>query len=345
MKHFIKNQLSKFFHTFPIARRVVSKLNNVANYSSDTISSIQIRPEEKEIFTAKALYAGYSVEYLNARALTIEERACELKKIFYRNLGYYLDLDNPKTFNQKIQWLKLHYLDTDMPRCVDKAEFKEYIAEKIGKEYVVPNYCVVENENDIDFDALPDMFVMKSNVQSDARHILLIKDKSKLDIDKAKTVMATWFLKKNNLCSSYCRAYWDVKPKIVIEKFLVTKSGGINDYKFYCYKGKCKHFLVCKDRGSNTKYINYDMNFKCIKPSPNSYFIDKQYEDIDTIKNMISIAEKLAVPFPFVRVDFYDVDGHLYVGELTFYPGGGYNTYFKEWDEKFGSYLELPQIK
>lgn len=347
MKGFIKNLLKRIFSRFPWLRRFVSRLNGLANGrgKGDTISGIKIKPEERNLFTSKALYSGYSVEYLNARALTKKERACELKKIFYSKVGYYLDLDNPKTFNQKIQWLKLNYLNPAMPRCVDKAEFKNYIDEQLGKGYTVPNYGAYENENDIDFDALPNKFVLKSNVQSDARHILLITDKTKLDIDKAKTVMATWLLKKNNLCCSYCSAYWNVTPKIVVEEFLDTGSDGINDYKFYCYNGKCRHFLVCKDRQTKTKYINYDMNFNCIKPSPNSYYHEGQCEDIDSIKEMIKLAEKLAAPFPFVRVDFYDVKGKIYVGELTFYPGGGYNSYSREWDEKFGEYLVLPETK
>lgn len=339
MKETIKKLLKKTFNVCPGFKVIVKKLNNVA---TDTMYGIEITPEERTLFTPKALYSGYSVEYLNAKILTKKERACELKRIFYRNVGYYLDLDNPKTFNQKIQWLKLNYSNSDQSRCVDKAEFKNYITEVLGEEYTVPNYGAYENENDINFDVLPNKFVLKSNVQSDARHIILVTDKNKLNIDKVKTILSTWLLKKNNLCSSYCNAYWTVTPKIVVEKFLEAKSGGINDYKFYCYNGKCKHFLICKDRQTKTKYINYDMNFNCIKPSPNSYIEHIKPEDVGELKKMISLAEKLAAPFPFVRVDFYDLDGKLYVGELTFYPGGGYNTYSREWDEKFGSYLELP---
>lgn len=342
MNENIKRICRNTFDLIPGARRFIFRLNRVVNGQGDTISGIKIKIEEKELYTRKALYAGYSVEYLNAKFLTKKERACELKKIFYNKMNYYLDLDNPKTFNQKIQWLKLNFYSRDQERCVDKGEFKKYIAEKLGEEYVVPGYGEFESENDIDFDKLPNKFVLKSNVQSDSRHIILVKNKKTLDIDKVKTVMATWLLKKNNLCSSYCNAYWNVTPKIVVEKFLETNSGSINDYKFYCYAGKCKHFLICKDRGEHTKYINYDMNFNCIKPSPNSFFDKKKCNEIPEIKEMIKIAEILAKDFPFVRVDFYKIEEKLYVGELTFYPGGGYNSYYKEWDERFGSYLELP---
>ena len=272
MKTKIKRLLGKVFTYFPVLKLVVLKLNNIANSGGEGSIGIFIKPEEAELFTKKALYAGYSVEYLNAKIMTKEERACELKRIFYKNVGYYLDLKNPKTFNQKIQWLKLNYYDKALERCVDKAEFKNYIDEQLGEGYTVPNYGAYEDENDIDFDALPDKFVLKSNVQSDARHIILVKDKNDVDMDKLKTIMSTWLLRRNNLCCSYCNAYWNVTPKIVVEEFLETKSGSIDDYKFYCYKGECKHFLVCKDRGEDTKYINYDMEFNCIKPSPNSYY-------------------------------------------------------------------------
>ena len=331
------------FKKQPRVRRFISRLNHLANSSGDLIADVKVTSEERGFFTEKALYTGYSVEYLNAKNLTKEERACDLKRVFYKNVGYYLDLNNPKTFNQKIQWLKLYYRDPVMIRCVDKAEFKNYIKEQLGDEYVVPYYGAYANENDIDFDALPDKFVLKSNVQSDAKHILLVKDKNTIDLDKTKTVLSTWLMRKNNLCSSYCNSYWDVTPKILIEEYLEPKSGSIDDYKFYCYNGFCRHFLICKDRGEHTKYINYDMNFDCITPSPNSYKSQEKCEDQDTIRKMIEIAEKLAKPFPFVRVDFYYVDGRMYIGELTFYPGGGYNTYSREWDERFGSYLTLPE--
>ena len=343
MKTKTKEFFRKCIRKLPHTRRFISRLNHFANSSGDLITDLKISPDEKDFFTDKVLYTGQSYEYLNAKVLTKDERACDLKRVFYKNLGYYLDLRNPKTFNQKIQWLKLYYKDPLMTRCVDKAEFKNYIREQMGEEYVVPFYGAYENENDIDFDALPDRFVLKSNVQSDAKHILVVKDKKRIDLDKTKTLLSTWLMKKNNLCCSYCNAYWDVVPKILIEEYLESASGGIDDYKFYCYNGICKHFLVCKDRGPATKYINYDLNFDCITPSPNSHKATGKCEDQDIIRKMIEIAEKLAKPFPFVRVDFYYVDGRMYIGELTFYPGGGYNTYSREWDEKFGSYLKLPE--
>lgn len=338
VKQIIRWVIGCFWFVFKCAR----KDGWVYKYAAIYYHGIGVLPDERDIFTPKAMYVGYSSENLESRSLPKVERIRKLKGIFYRNLGYYLDIDNPLTFNQKVQWLKMFYHDDLIVRCVDKAEVKNYVSEVLGAEFAVPGYGSYDNERDIDFDALPAQFVLKSNVQSDARHILLIKDKRRLNIDKVRTLLSRWLLRQNNLCSSYCNAYHTVTPKIVVEKFLCPSNGSINDYKFYCYGGKCRHFLICKDRGAHTKYINYDENFNCILPSPKSYYERKFSEDPMRIREMIRLAEILAKPFPFVRVDFYDVDGQLYVGELTFYPGGGYNTYTREWDEKFGSYLTLP---
>jgi len=339
-KKYIKKALIYAFRRSKKLRSVIHKLNKIANDSVSTSAPVSAG---KDIFTSQAMYEGYSNSYYNFLLSTKAERENQLKKIFYGNCKYYLDLENPVTFNQKVQWLKLNYHDDRISRCVDKAEFKHYIAEQLGEGYTVEMYGSWDHENKIDFDSLPNRFVLKSNVQSDSRHILFVKDKNTVDKDKLKTVLSSWLLRKNNLCSSFCNAYHSVTPQIIAEEYLEPSSGSITDYKFYCYHGECRHFLVCKDRGSRTKYINYDMNMNCIKPSPNSYVTNEKYVRDEQFEKMLAIAHQLAKPFPLVRVDFYDVDGKLYVGEMTFYPGGGYNTYTREWDEKFGSYLTLPQ--
>ena len=337
----IKKSLIYVFSKSLKACSIVHSLDRIARSAQKSAPILQ--SADKSLFTSQALFEGYSTDYYNFLLCSKQERENQLKRIFYRNVKYYLDLENPVTFNQKVQWLKLNYCDPRISRCVDKAEFKKYIAEQLGEGYTVPSYGEWDHENKIDFDQLPNRFILKSNVQSDARHILFVKNKVDLDIDCVKTVLANWLLRKNNLCSSFCNAYHSVTPKILAEEYLEPSSGNIVDYKFYCYNGVCRHFLVCKDRGANTKYINYDMNMNCIAPSPKSYVTAEKYERDAQFEKMLEIAHKLAQPFPLVRVDFYDVDGKIYVGELTFYPGGGYNTYSREWDEKFGSYLTLPE--
>ena len=267
-----------------------------------------------------------------------------IEQMSYRVTGRFPNLDNPTGFNEKMQWMRLHYHDPLMTRCVDKCSFKDYIREVVGEKYVVPLYGAWNNVNEIDFESLPEAFVLKSTWGWGDLQNIIVKKKEKLDINRAKAMMAEWLMPWNNY---YYQSFeWDSKdipPRIIAEKLLQPSNGEIVDYKFYCFNGICKYFLVCKDRKTETKYINYDLNFNCLKLSPNSYVTKEAFHAPDNYSEMLSLAEKLAKPFPLVRVDFYDVDGKIYVGEMTFSPGGGFNTYYNEWDEKLGSYLTLPE--
>lgn len=347
MKQRLKKILRFIILRFPGLRRFIARLNGLATDYGESNSDFAVGLSERNMYTPKAMFTGYSVDYLNSILLSKEERSIELKRIFYRNCNYYLDLDNPKTFNQKLQWLKLNYFDHDMERCVDKCEFKRYIAEKIGEGYTVPMYGEWESENDIDFDSLPDKFILKSNVQSDGRHIIVVEDKNNLNIDKLKTVMCSWLLRKNNLCSSYCGAYKQVKPKILAEEFISgLDNGSLIDYKFMCFNGKAEMLFVVLDRGEKMSLNFYDLDWNLLpftRKYPNSTY---KVDPPKNFKKMIEIANKLAEPFPFVRVDFYEsADGKkIYVGELTFYPGGGYECFEPlEWDYKLGDMITLPE--
>ena len=324
---------------------VCEKEETVPSGGSSGKSGKKGTSNDKYLFTGKATFTGYSIDYLNSKFLTKEERANELKQLFYRYCNYYLDIDHPKTFNQKLQWLKLNWYHEDLGRAVDKAEFKNYIAEKIGEGYTVPLYGVWEKESEIDFDALPDTFVLKSTVQSDGKHIVVIRDKSLLDYDKLRTVMSSWLLPRNNLCSSYCIAYADVKPRIIAEQFIEGFDESLTDYKFMCFNGKAEMLFVVSDRGKRMSLNFYDLDWNLLpftRKYPNT---NHPVEKPKNFEKMIEIANKLAEPFPFVRVDFYEsAEGRLYVGELTFYPGGGYETFDPiEWDYKLGDMLQLPE--
>lgn len=313
---------------------------------SRSAQAATVRNPDDEIFNKKSMYAGHSVDYLNSLTSTKEERECDLKRIFYDNTKYYLDLKNPKTFNQKLQWLKLNYCTEEMSRCVDKCEFKRYVAEKIGEGYTLPSYGEWESEADIDFNALPDKFVLKSNVQSDGRHIIVVKDKNKVDQDRLKTVMSSWLVRRNTLCASFCNAYRSVKPKILAEQYLEGFDNSLTDYKFMCFNGKAEMLFVVADRNKKMCVNFYDMDWNLLpftRKYPNTDYPLSKPKNFDLMREL---AEKLSAPFPFVRVDFYEsADGtHVYVGELTFYPGGGYETFQPmEWDYKLGDMLTLPE--
>ena len=353
----IKKQIKNILQRSATAKMYIGKLYKVASevdnqihytlddedYNKKNTSSPQnmdvIYPVTKEYLYNKRIY-----NYLLEKQDGIPIRRWVVEQMYYSVIGRFPNLDHPKSLNEKMQWMRIYYHDPLMTKCVDKYSVKEYIRETVGEEYVVPLYGVWENVNDIDFDKLPNSFAIKSTWGWGDLQNILVKNKKSLDIHKTKAMLSNWLQPWNNY---YYQSFeWDSKdipPRIIAEELLQPSCGEIIDYKFYCYNGVCKHFLVCKDRKTKTKYINYDLDGNCIQPSPNSYVTTQKFKKTKSFEKMLEIAEKLAVPFPLVRVDFYDVDGKIYVGELTFSPGGGFNTYFEEWDNRFGEYLTLPE--
>ena len=353
MKKKIKRLLRWVLRKAGWLRNIIYKLYNAAFAGENPGSKAEMvelksepKAKEKSIFTKKAMYSGYSIDYLNSKFLTKEERISELKRLFYNHCGYYLDIDHPKTFNQKLQWLKMNYDDPRLGRCVDKAEFKAYIQEQVGEGYTIPLFGVWDNESMIDFDALPKSFVLKSTLQSDGRHIIIVKDKEMLDFDKLKTVLSSWLLPRNSLCVSYCNAYHDLRPRILAEEYFEGFEGQVLDYKFMCFNGEAKLLVVVADRGTAMGVNFYDLDWNLLpftRSYPNTSYPIPKPKNFD---RMLEMANKLAEPFPFVRVDFYEsADGNeIYVGELTFYPGGGYESFQPiEWDYKLGDMLRLPE--
>lgn len=338
------DEIGKYLH------RTVKYVRYIRNLSVEPtkfeIVEMANNPSEDPMFTKKATYTGYSVDDLNCRFLTREERACELKQVFYRHCHYYLNLDEPKTFNQKINWLKLYWYHTDFPRAVDKAEFKKYIAEKLGEGYTVPLLGVYEKESQIDFDTLPKRFVLKSTIQSDGRHIIRVTDKDTLDYDRLLTVLSSWLLPRNSLKSSYCCAYNSINPRIIAEEYIEGIGGELYDYKFFCFNGQAKLLYVSSEILRNLSMSFYDLNWNLMPFKRIAYpRITNSIKKPINFEKMIEIAEILAKPFPFVRVDFYETNEEkMYIGEMTFYPAGGYGTFEPaEWDLKLGELLELPK--
>ncbi|MBO7422068.1 MAG: glycosyl transferase [Oscillospiraceae bacterium] len=329
----VMGKAKQLLKKIPFARKAVYRIRNRGNSGDVIFPRIMDKQYNKRIHN-----------YVLATHLGESINRWVVEQMSYRVTGRFPDLDHPVGFNDKMQWMRLHYHDPLMTKCVDKCSFKDYIRETVGEQYVVPLYGVWNNVNDIDFDALPDSFVLKSTWGWGDLQNILVKKKEKLNVNNAKAVMAEWLMPWNNY---YYQSFeWDCKdipPRIIAEKLLQPSGGEIVDYKFYCFNGVCKYFLVCRDRKTETKYINYDLDFNCLRLSPNSYVTKKQFRPPENFREMLSLAEKLAKPFPLVRVDFYDVDGKIYVGEMTFSPGGGFNTYYDEWDRKIGSFLTLPE--
>lgn len=270
-----------------------------------------------------------------------------IKKAFKLYMGYELDLENPKTYNEKLQWLKLNYRNPECVIMVDKYLAKDYVKKRIGEEYVVPLYGVWDKFDDIDFDSLPNQFVLKTT--HDCGGVVVCKDKSTLDKEKAKK-----FLNKH-LAHEYfyhCRewAYKHVKPRILAEKFMKDSAGqkeeGLTDYKFFCFDGQPKAMFIATDRAkqdTETKFDFYDMEFNHLpftNGHPNS---DKIIEKPKQFDLMIELSKKLSQGLPHVRVDFYESEGRIYFGELTFFHWGGFVPFKpEEWDYKFGEWIKLP---
>ena len=271
-----------------------------------------------------------------------------VKKMFKLKMGYELDLENPKTYNEKLQWLKLNYHNPETIVMVDKYLSKEYVKERIGEQYVVPLYGVWDKFSDIDFDILPEQFVLKTT--HDCGGVVVCKDKSTFDKDSAEK-----FLNKH-LKHEYfyhCREwpYKHVKPRIIAEKFMQDSKErpeeGLTDYKFFCFDGEPKAMFIATDRAkanTETKFDFYDMEFNHLpftNGHPNS---DKVIEKPKQFELMIELSKKLSKGLPHIRVDFYESEGNIYFGELTLFHWGGIVPFKpEEWDYKFGEWINLPK--
>lgn len=266
-----------------------------------------------------------------------------LKKRYLRVFGKKLDLKNPKTFNEKLQWLKLYDRNPEYINMVDKYEVKKYISKKIGKEYIIPTLGIYNNFDEIDFDNLPNQFVIKCT--HDSGSIVLCNDKSMFDKEKCRNDINK-ALSKNYYFRGREWPYKNVKPRILIEQYMVDKKNrDLRDYKFFCFNGKVEFFKIDFDRFINHGANYYDrtgnlMYFGELVCEPN---FEKKINMPINLDKMIELAEKLSRNILFLRVDFYEIENKIYFGELTFYPASGFGKFVPdEWDKKLGDLIELP---
>lgn len=299
---------------------------------------------KQEFINMKMQLKRLQIPSIYATELNTQQKVWFLSNKFYEEVGYFPNLKNPRSFNEKINWLKLNYYNPIEDLCIDKYSMKKYIDAKLGKDYVVPAIGIYDDVNDIDFENLPNRFVMKVTTSGSGEGVEIIKEKNKINIDKLKYKFND-LLQEWNSIYYYClsRGYKNIQPRILIEEYITQSNNQLYDYKFMCFNGEPKWVLACSNRGKNTIYENHDMNWDLFIPSPRS----ATKTVINRPKNfnkMVEIAKELAAPFPFVRVDFYETNDKVYVGELTFTPAGGFNTYSKEWDYKVGEWLDLTKI-
>ena len=273
-----------------------------------------------------------------------DKKYLELK--YYSVFNKKLNLKNPQTFNEKLQWLKIYDRNPLYTTLVDKYEVREYIKNTIGEEYLIPSYGVYDNFNEIDFDKLPNQFVIKCT--HDSGGVVICKDKSQLDIEMAKSKINN-SLKRNYYYNGREWPYKNIKPRIIIEKYMEDKNTKeLIDYKIMCFDGKVKMSFTCSERFDNDglKVTFFDLDWNKLPFERHYKSSNKKIEKPINYKKMLELSEKLSKKIPFVRVDWYEINGKLYFGELTFYPGCGLEEFTpEEWDYKIGKMIKLPKIK
>ena len=268
-------------------------------------------------------------------------------KLKYRlKMGEKLDLNNPKTYNEKLQWLKLYNRKDIFTKMVDKYDAKKYVANIIGEQYIIPTIGVYDNFDEIDFDKLPNQFVMKCT--HDSGGLVICKDKSKLDIEKAKKKI-NHFLKRKYYYIHREWPYKNVKRRIIIEEYMEDNTyHELRDYKFFCFNGKVELMFVATNRqGKGDTYFDFfDKNYNhldIINGHPMNPICPKKPKNFS---KMVELAEKLSNNLPHLRVDFYEINGKVYFGELTFFHWSGLRHFEpEEWDYKLGDLLKLDNVK
>ena len=281
------------------------------------------------------------------RALRILPDGAYLRLRYYLMFHKPLQLANPQTFNEKIQWLKLHDRKPEYTRMVDKYEAKQYVTEKIGGEYVIPALGVWNHFDEIDFDALPERFVLKCT--HDSGGLVICKDKASLDKAAAKKKIEAC-LKENYYWDYREWPYKNVKPRIIAEESMEDReTGDLRAYKFFAFNGVPRALYVATERQNaetETRFDFFDMEYRHLdlqNSHPNADVPPQKPEHFDTMKYLAGV---LSRNIPQVRVDFYEVNGRVYFGELTFSHMGGLQPFKPErWDKIFGDWITLPERK
>lgn len=269
-----------------------------------------------------------------------------LKILYKRKFGKKLNLENPETFNEKMQWLKLYDRDDKYTNMVDKYESKKYVSNIIGEEYIIPTLGIWNKFEEIDFEKLPNQFVLKPTHTSG--NVFICKDKTKINYKKLKKRVNKW-LKRKYYYTGREWPYKNIKPRIIAETYIENQNEiGLRDYKFMCFNGKVKCSFVCSNRNSKEGlHVDfYDLEWNKM---PFTRHYPNSREDIKkpiNYEQMIKLSEKLALNIPFVRVDFYEANEKIYFGELTFYPGSGFEEFSPErYDRILGDMLDLSKVK
>ncbi len=273
----------------------------------------------------------------------------QMIKIQYRiKTGRKLNLANPKRYTEKLQWYKLYYRNSLMKECVNKYEVRNYV-EKCGLSHILNDLIgVYDNPDEIDFDKLPNQFVLKDNLGGGGNSVLVCRNKNGFDIDAAKKEMKLWCLRTKGKHPGREWVYDKQRKRIIIEKYLSQEDGDLPDYKFFCFNGKVVYSYLMENYSMHHEqgrlgFLDRDFN---LLPFHRKDFtpITVQPEKPQNYDKMLEYAEILSKDFPAVRVDFYNLHGKIYFGELTFFMASGYISFEPdEFDFIMGESFMLPE--
>lgn len=272
------------------------------------------------------------------RALSDEKH---LSIIFKNIFGRKMDIVNPLTFNEKLQWLKLYWRDPRSVICSDKLAVREYLV-SLGLGHLLINIIATfNNVDDIDIDKLPNKFVLKCTHGSGCN--IICKDKANLNWKESKKKLNNW-MNTNYFWFSREWPYKNIIPRIVCEEYMEDSSvGELLDYKFFCFNGKPEMIFFCSDRSDHVKSDFYNLNWELLPFRWEYEPSGKLFPKPSTLDEMIEYAKILSKDFPVVRVDFYEVNGKVYFGELTFFHGGGFGRFYpSDIDIELGNKIKLP---
>lgn len=267
-----------------------------------------------------------------------------LKFAFRLRVGYWPNFDQPRSYNEKLQWLKLYDKHPEYTQLVDKVATKDIVADLVGEKYIIPTIGIWNSVDEIEWDKLPAQFVLKAS--HDSGGVVVCKDKSKLDIELAKHKLRGAG-KKDYTKYTKEYPYYDVPHRFIAEQYMEDESGfELKDYKFFCFDGEPKFLFVATGRQQHdTRFDFYDIDFNhlpVLNGHPNAEVWPSKPQNYD---EMLKVASKLSKGIPHVRVDLYNINGKIYFGELTFFHWSGMTPFEpREWDYKFGSYLKLPAV-
>ncbi len=270
------------------------------------------------------------------------------KILFRRSKGRWPELEKPKSFDEKLAWLMLYWNHPSRVQCADKYAMRSYVEEH-GFGHILPQLLgVYENSTEINFDALPQRFVLKCT--HGCGFNIICKDRNKLNYEETKRKLDTWM--KTDFNKIYGEIHYAfIKPRIICECFLGDSDGNLpNDYKVFCFDGKAHCIMACTERGSSSdgrdaKYDIYDLGWKNKLPySKSSLLANRNIPKPEAYEEIIQAAEKLSKPFPFVRMDFYSIDGKALLGEMTFTPAGCKDSYITDLGQQvLGKLIKLPE--